>query len=214
MALEPMKPLPGGHAAPPEPPHRARAEKAGPFRRAWSALMQSLTLTSTPQLTRHHATELDAEMMRRAIDLARRAWQAAEVPVGAVIYRGEEVLAEAYNLREADRDPTAHAEMIALREASAKINDWRLNDCTLVVTLEPCPMCAGGIVNARVGRLVYGASDPKMGAVESLYQICDDQRLNHRPQVIRGLMAPECRGILREFFKERRKQNKEARRAG
>ena len=175
--------------------------------------MHSLSLTTQAPLTRHHATEQDVRMMERAMELARRAWKAEEVPVGAVIYRGDEILAEAFNLRESDRDPTAHAEIIALREASARLQDWRLNDCTLVVTLEPCPMCAGAIVNARVGRLVYGASDPKMGAVESLYEICDDQRLNHRPQIIRGVMAPECRGILREFFKERRRQNKESRRA-
>lgn len=165
-------------------------------------------------LDRHHATERDVQMMRRAIELARQAWQVEEVPVGCVIYRGEEILAEAHNLREAERDPTAHAEIIALREASAKIQDWRLNDCTLVVTLEPCPMCAGAIINGRVGRLVYGASDSKMGAVESLYGICDDERLNHQPQIIRGVLAPECRGLLREFFKERRKLNKARRAAG
>jgi tRNA(adenine34) deaminase len=165
-------------------------------------------------LDRHHATDMDVRMMQRAIELARQAWQAAEVPVGCVIYRGDEILAEAHNLREAERDPTAHAEIIALREASAKLQDWRLIDCTLVVTLEPCPMCAGAIVNGRVSRLVYGANDPKFGAVESLYGICDDQRLNHQPQIIRGVLAPECRGLLRDFFKERRKANKAARQAG
>lgn len=177
--------------------------------RIWKRLMSTLRLLEP--LTRHHATPLDVEMMRKAIELARKAYDLEEVPVGAVLYRGEEILAVAHNLREADRDPTAHAELIALREGSRKISDWRLNECSLAVTLEPCPMCAGAIINARVGRLVYGAADAKMGAVESLYNICDDKRLNHRPQVIQGVLAPECRGVLREFFKMRRSQNKQAR---
>jgi tRNA(adenine34) deaminase len=171
------------------------------------------TLIPTPQLTRQHATAQDVDMMRLAIEQARAAWALEEVPVGAIVYRNDEILAVAHNLRESDSDPTAHAEILALRTAAQKIGEWRLNDCTLVVTLEPCPMCAGAIVNARVGRLVYGAHDPKMGAVESLYKICDDHRLNHRPQVIRGVLAPECRGILRDFFKQRRKENKLARQA-
>lgn len=162
----------------------------------------------TPQLPRQCATPQDVQMMRRAIELARQGWAREEVPVGAVVFRGDEILAEAHNLRECDSDPTAHAEILALREAARKLGEWRLSECTLVVTLEPCTMCAGGIVNARVGRLVYGASDPKAGAIESLYQICDDQRLNHRPQVICGVLAPECRGLLRDFFKQRRQANK------
>jgi tRNA(adenine34) deaminase len=171
-------------------------------------------LQTTPQLDRHHATAEDVAMMRRAIEIAKVGWAREEVPVGAVIFRDGIILAEAHNLREVDRDPTAHAEILALREASKKLGEWRLNDCTLVVTLEPCTMCAGAIVNARVGRLVYGASDPKAGAIESLYQVCDDQRLNHRPQIICGVLAPECRGLLRDFFKERRKANKAARDTG
>ena len=175
--------------------------------RLWSALMSSLKIP-TPQLTRQHATQLDQQMMQRAIRLAKAAWEAEEVPVGAVVYRGQEVIAEAHNLRESANDPTAHAEIIALRLAARNLGEWRMNDCTLVVTLEPCPMCAGAIVNARVGRLVYGANDPKMGAVDTLYQICNDRRLNHRVEVVRGLLAPECRGVLREFFRERRRANK------
>lgn len=172
-----------------------------------------MNLLHTPQLDHQHADENDLRMMRRAIDLAHRAWDVNEVPVGAVVYRGEEVIAEAYNLRESDRDPTAHAELLAMRQASQRLGEWRLNDCSLAVTLEPCPMCAGAIVNARVGRLIYGASDPKAGAVESLYSLCDDRRLNHRPEVIRAVLAPECRGLLRDFFKQRRRENKLARKA-
>jgi len=173
-------------------------------------------LKLTPPLSRQSATEMDHRIMQRAIDLARAGAAMEEVPVGAVVYRTAdgEVLGEAHNLRESDRDPTAHAEVLALREASQALHDWRLSECTLVVTLEPCTMCAGAIINARVGRLVYGASDPKAGACESLYEICDDRRLNHLPEVIRGVMAPECRGLLRDFFKERRRQNKLAKQAG
>jgi len=180
----------------------------GVLRRLWSALLQ--IVIRTPQLDRTHATDRDTQMMRRAIEAAHAAWDHREVPIGAVVYHNEtsQILAEAHNLRESDADPTAHAEILVLREAARKLGSWRLNDCTLVVTLEPCTMCAGAIVNARVGRVVYGATDPKAGAVESLYQICDDRRLNHRPQIIRGVLAPQCRNLLREFFKERRKQNR------
>jgi tRNA(adenine34) deaminase len=148
----------------------------------------------------------DEQAMTRAIELAREAQAMGEVPVGAVVYRTEtgETLGEGFNRRETDDDPTAHAEILAIREAAAKIGDWRFNECTLVVTLEPCVMCAGAIVNARVGRLVYGASDPKAGAVESLYQIPSDNRLNHRPSIIPGVMAEACGELLRAFFRERR----------
>ncbi len=146
--------------------------------------------------------------MVRAIELAKEAASVGEVPVGAVIYRTEtgETIAGAHNRRETDDDPTAHAEIIAIRDAAAKIGDWRLNECTLVVTLEPCVMCAGAIVNARVGRLVFGASDPKAGAVGSLYEIPADTRLNHRPPVIKGVMDQACGDLLRAFFRERRGQ--------
>ncbi len=151
-------------------------------------------------------TELDRAMMRRALVRARDAMAMDETPVGAVVYETAtgRVLSEAHNRREIDDDPTAHAELIAIREAAHAIGDWRLNECTLVVTLEPCPMCAGAIVNARVGRLVYGASDPKAGAVESLFQLCNDQRLNHRIEPIGGVDADECGDLLREFFKSKR----------
>lgn len=153
------------------------------------------------------ATARDEETMARALDLARRAAAAGEVPVGAVVYETAtgRVLGEGSNTREADDDPTAHAELIAIREAARAVGDWRLNHCTVVVTLEPCAMCAGLMVNARVGRLVYGARDPKAGACESLYAIATDPRLNHRCEVVAGLRAEECGTLLREFFRARRR---------
>jgi len=152
------------------------------------------------------ANEFDERAMRRALELARDAAQIGEVPVGAVVYRTDTgaPLGEGANRREQDDDPVAHAEIIAIRLAAKTIGDWRLNDCTLVVTLEPCVMCAGAIVNARLGRLVYGTDDPKAGAIESLYKIAQDERLNHRLPVVRGLMAAEAGDLLREFFRARR----------
>lgn len=156
--------------------------------------------------SRADITETDRAMMRRAIELARAAMAIDETPVGAVVYETAtgHVLAEAHNRRESDADPCAHAELMAIRAAAAKVGDWRLNHCTLVVTLEPCVMCAGAIVNARVGRLIYGAADPKAGAVESLYRICEDARLNHRITPIGGIDAEECGELLREFFRRKR----------
>ncbi len=152
------------------------------------------------------ANEFDERAMRRALELARDAAQIGEVPVGAVVYRTDtgEPLGEGANRREQDDDPIAHAEIIAIRLAAKTIGDWRLNECTLVVTLEPCVMCAGAIVNARLGRLVYGTDDPKAGAIESLYKIAQDERLNHRLPVVRGLMAAEAGDLLRAFFRARR----------
>ncbi|MEC9374502.1 MAG: tRNA adenosine(34) deaminase TadA [Planctomycetota bacterium] len=156
------------------------------------------------------ATETDTAMMRRALDLARRAIELDETPIAAVIYHTEsgELLAEAHNRRELDADPTDHAEILALRDAAAKRGDWRLNDCTLIVTLEPCAMCAGAIVNARVGRLVYAAADPKAGACESLYTLSQDPRLNHRVRPIAGLLADESAQLLRDFFQSKRKSRR------
>jgi len=146
-------------------------------------------------------------MMRRALDLARAAAEAGEAPIGAVIYRTEtgEILAEARNTREHANDPAGHAELIAIRAAAAALGDWRLNDCTLIITLEPCPMCAGTIVNARLGRVVYGAPDPKAGAARSLFRLLDDPRLNHRVAPISGVMAAESATMLRDFFRARRR---------
>ncbi len=160
------------------------------------------------------AARLDASdlaMMRRAIELAQRAAAEGEVPVGAVVYRGAEILGEGYNLREGRCDPTAHAEIIAMRRAADKIGEWRLSGCSLAVTLEPCPMCAGAIVNARIDRVLFGPTDPKAGAVETLFRLCSDERLNHRVEIIGNVLAPQCRTLLRDFFKERRKANRAAR---
>lgn len=152
-------------------------------------------------------TPLDVDMMRRALGLARRAAAAGEAPIGAVVYETDtgRILAEAHNTREADSDPAGHAELLAIRDAAKQTGDWRLNHCTLVVTLEPCAMCAGAIVNARIGRLVYGAADPKAGAVESLYRLCEDARLNHRVTPVRGVLADESAELLRSFFRARRR---------
>lgn len=150
-------------------------------------------------------TETDRRMMDRAIELARIAGQAGEVPVGAVLYRGDDIIAEAANNREASNDPTGHAELIAIRQAGENLGTWRLSDCTLAVTLEPCPMCAGAMVNARLGRLVYGAVDAKAGAVTTLYTIATDSRLNHRVLVIGGVQAKRCKQLLQTFFEDRRR---------
>jgi tRNA(adenine34) deaminase len=147
----------------------------------------------------------DLEAMREAIALAAAAAAAGETPVGCVVLDPEgRIIGRGNNRRQMDRDPVAHAEIFALREAAQVRGDWRLTGCTLVVTLEPCPMCAGAIVNARISRLVYGASDPKAGAVRTLYRICDDPRLNHRAEVISGIMAEECGALLGKFFAAQR----------
>jgi tRNA(adenine34) deaminase len=146
----------------------------------------------------------DEAAMALAIDEARLAVAHGDVPIGAVVLRDGEVIATRHNERQLTGDPTAHAEVLALRDAAAVIGHWRLDDCTLVVTLEPCVMCAGAVVNARVGRLVFGATDPKAGAVGSLYDIPADRRLNHRPPVTGGVRAAECGDLLRSFFADRR----------
>jgi tRNA(adenine34) deaminase len=150
------------------------------------------------------ATPTDLVMMRRAIDLAAAAAEAGEVPVAAVVYQDDRILAEAANNRQATADPTGHAELVAIREAGQALGHWHLNECSLAVTLEPCPMCAGAMVNARLGRLVYGADDPKAGACRTLYQIPTDQRLNHQVTVIGGVLADPCAQLLRDFFECRR----------
>lgn len=133
----------------------------------------------------------------------------ADVPVGAVILdESGTILARTRNRRETDRDPTAHAEILAIRQAAGILGRWRLTDLTLVVTLEPCTMCAGAVTAARIGRLVYGAEDPKAGAVGSLWDVLRDTRLNHRPEVIGGVLAGECGAVLREFFTVRRQHGR------
>ena len=146
--------------------------------------------------------------MRRALAQAAAAAETGEVPVGAIILHEDRIIAEAHNQRETLQDPTAHAEMIAITQAAPALGSWRLLDCTLFVTLEPCPMCAGAIVQARIPRVVFGTLDPKAGATHSLYQITDDPRLNHRSLVLGGVLAEECGGILREFFAAQRAQGK------
>ena len=151
----------------------------------------------------------DKLFMAQAMAEATRAGDLGEIPVGAVIVRRGKIIARAFNRREAWQDPTAHAELIAIRRAAEALGEWRLNDCTLFVTLEPCPMCAGTIVNSRVGRVVYGAPDPKAGAVRSVYAMLEDPRLNHRCVVART-MAAQCSEQLTSFF-ERLREGKVAR---
>ena len=146
----------------------------------------------------------DERMMRLALEEARSAAAGGDVPVGAVIVRGEEILARAGNAREREQDPTAHAEILALRQASGATGSWHLEGCAMVVTLEPCAMCAGAIVLARLDRLVFGASDPKAGFAGSLGDLVRDGRLNHEVDVTVGVLVEECGEILRSFFAERR----------
>ncbi|MFF3848655.1 tRNA adenosine(34) deaminase TadA [Streptomyces sp. NPDC002328] len=143
--------------------------------------------------------------MRLALAEAALAAGGGDVPVGAVVLApdGVTVLAAGHNEREAGGDPTAHAEILALRRAAAEVGEWRLTGCTLVVTLEPCTMCAGALVQSRVDRVVYGARDDKAGAAGSLWDVVRDRRLNHRPEVIEGVLADECAGLLTEFFRSR-----------
>jgi tRNA(adenine34) deaminase len=148
--------------------------------------------------------------MREAIAQAREALSLDEAPIGCVVVHmpSGRIIGRGHNRRQTNHDPTAHAEILALREAGASLGDWRLLDCTLFATLEPCPMCAGAIVNSRIPRLVYGCDDPKAGAVATLFQLCTDARLNHRVSVTRGVLAEECREMLRDFFKSQRAMGK------
>jgi tRNA(adenine34) deaminase len=148
----------------------------------------------------------DDEAMRLALDQAAAAVVHGDVPIGAVVLRGGAVIAARHNERELTGDPTAHAEVLAIRDAARVVGHWRLLDCTLYVTLEPCVMCAGALVNTRIGRVVFGATDPKAGGVASLYEICSDQRLNHRPPVTGGVRGDEAGALLRAFFADRRAQ--------
>jgi tRNA(adenine34) deaminase len=154
-----------------------------------------------------NAEEYDT-YMAAALEQAQAAEDAGDVPIGAVVVKGGAIVAAAYNRRIIDRDPTAHAEMLAIRRAAAALGDWRLVGCTLVVTLEPCCMCAGAIVLARMDRVVYGAADPKAGAVDTLYRLCSDERLNHRLEVIAGVRQQECAEKLTRFFQRQRSMGK------
>ena len=142
--------------------------------------------------------------MQAALAEARAALEHDDVPVGAVVVHRGEVIAARHNERELQNDPVAHAEVLALRDASGRLGQWRLDECTMYVTLEPCPMCAGAMVNARLGHLVYGAADPKAGAVRSVYELLDGDRLNHRVECSSGMLADEAGELLRAFFRARR----------
>lgn len=144
------------------------------------------------------------QLLGLALAEARAALDHDDVPVGAVVVRGDEVVGRGHNRREVDRDPTAHAEVLAIRAAAATLGSWRLEHCTLAVTLEPCTMCAGAIVLARLPTVVYGAVDPKAGAAGSLFDVLDDDRLNHRCDVVAGVRGQECGDLLRAFFRARR----------
>ena len=148
------------------------------------------------------------DYMRLALAEAARALDEDEVPVGAVIVHGERVIAAAHNQREQLHDPTAHAEMIAITQAAESLASWRLEDCILYVTLEPCPMCAGAILQARIPWVVYGATDPKAGAVDSLYKLLSDPRLNHRCQIVGGVLAEPAGQLLSRFFQHKRSLGK------
>ncbi len=165
------------------------------------------------QPTPPQPSETDIAMMQRAIELAQQSADTGEVPVGAIVYdtTSGEIIAQAHNTREMHSNPAGHAEFSAIMHACESLGDWRLNHCTLVVTLEPCPMCAGLIVNARLGRVVYGASDPKAGAVRSLFELCDDRRLNHRCEIHPGVLGNRCGEQLSVFFKHLREKRKNER---
>ena len=157
-----------------------------------------------------NTTGTDQHFMNAAIAQAMIAENNGDVPVGAVITHQNQIIAKGYNQRHQLSDPTAHAEIIALTAAAEHIGNWRLEGCTIYVTLEPCPMCAGALVLARIDRLVYGCDDPKTGAVKSLYNIVQDDRLNHRLEVTSGVLADESSALLQDFFSHRRNENKNA----
>jgi tRNA(adenine34) deaminase len=148
--------------------------------------------------------------MRAAIEEAQKAAAIGEVPIGAVIVRDGEIVGRGYNLRETRKDPTLHAEMIAIREASERLGGWRLIGCTLYVTLEPCPMCAGAIVQSRIEQVVYGAVDPKAGCAGTLMNLLEEPRFNHQVPVVEGVLALECGQLLTDFFRSLRKKRKSA----
>lgn len=151
---------------------------------------------------------VDEHWMSEALKLAQKAADLGEVPVGALIVKDGKLLSEGFNCRETKANPLGHAELIAIQEASRRLNAWRLIDCTLYVTLEPCVMCSGALVQSRIGRVVYGTVDPKGGGLTSLYQIGQDKRLNHQLEISSGVLNVECGEILKSFFKQRRLENK------
>jgi tRNA(adenine34) deaminase len=150
----------------------------------------------------------DQAWMQLAIEEAKKAEQIGEVPIGAILVKDGEVIGKGYNLREINHDPTAHAEMVAIREACERLGAWRLLDCTLYVTLEPCPMCAGAIVQSRVKRVVYGTGDPKAGCAGTLMNLLQEPRFNHETEVTSGILQAECAALLTNFFRNLRNKRK------
>ncbi|WP_336776753.1 MULTISPECIES: tRNA adenosine(34) deaminase TadA [unclassified Paenibacillus] len=150
----------------------------------------------------------DQAWMQLAIEEAKKAEQIGEVPIGAILVKNGEVVGRGYNLRETNHDPTAHAEMVAIREACERLGAWRLLDCTLYVTLEPCPMCAGAIVQSRVKRVVYGTGDPKAGCAGTLMNLLQEPRFNHETELTSGILQPECAELLTNFFRNLRNKRK------
>lgn len=171
--------------------------------------MPELPLPGLPLL----ATEADAGFMREALEQAQRAWDQGEVPVGAVVVKDGVVIARGYNQPIGKHDPTAHAEIVALRAAAEVLGNYRLPGCELYVTLEPCVMCSGAMMHARLSRIVYGAPDPKTGACGSVVNLFEQEQLNHHAQAVGGVLADDCAGILKSFFAARRAAAAEARRA-
>ena len=144
--------------------------------------------------------------MEQALLEAQKAYDMDEVPIGAVVVKDGEIIARGHNLRETGKDPTLHAEMVAIREAARYLGGWRLTGCELYVTIEPCPMCAGAIIQARIQRVVFGAMDPKAGCAGSLYNLLQDPRFNHQVEVVGGVMEEECRRIMQDFFRKKREK--------
>ena len=167
-------------------------------------MKREMNMASENSELRNPHSELDIRWMRRALDLARHAEQAGEVPVGAVVVLNDEVIGEGWNQPIVSHDPTAHAEMVAMRAAAARIKNYRLTGATLYVTLEPCAMCAGAIVHARIARVAYRTGDPKAGAAGSVFNLLESTPLNHRAQVAGGVLGGECGEMLRRFFESRR----------
>ena len=157
----------------------------------------------------NHSASSDELWMEEALRAAQRALSAGEVPVGAIVVHAGKIVGRGWNRNLTDADPTAHAEILALREAGARVGNYRLRDCELFATIEPCAMCAGAMVHARLKRLVYGADDPKAGAVYSVLQVLNHPQLNHQMEVSRGLLAQRCADLLQSFFRQRREEQKQ-----
>ena len=147
---------------------------------------------------------MDSDFMREALAEAQKAFHLDEVPIGAVVVKNGEIIGRGHNLRERKKDPTLHAEIVAIKQAAATLGGWRLTDCDLYVTIEPCPMCAGAILQARIRRLIFGARDSKAGCAGSLYNLLEDTRFNHRTEVTEGILKDSCALIIKEYFRQKR----------